>query len=201
MSKIFWPGGALLAPVPPVLVTCQAGEVRNVVTVGWTGILSTKPPKTYISLRPSRYSYDLIRQSGSFVINLPTTALARQVDLCGVKSGREVDKLALCGFEMQEAGSVAGFSLAACPVSLECRVTDLRPQGSHDVLEADIVAVGVEEALLDAKGRLMIERCNLLCYAHGTYFSLGKAVGTFGFSVKKRSSKGGRGRSAENRKR
>lgn len=191
-QRLHWQPGALLAPVPPALVACQAGEAVNVLTVGWTGILSTKPPKTYISVRPQRHSYNIIRQSGCFTVNLPTADMVRTVDLCGVKSGRDTDKLALCKLDTLPAQAVAAPILAACPVSLECKVQRVVPMGSHDMFVADIVSVAVDPAFVDRAGRLMIERCNLLAYAHGTYFALGQALGSFGFSVRKAS----RGRNA-----
>lgn len=186
MSKIAWGGGALLAPVPPALVTCGTMEQPNVLTIAWTGILNTIPPKTYISVRPERFSYPLIRESGQFVINLPTAALVKAVDFCGVRSGRDHDKFALTGLTPAPATQVECPLLAESPLSLECKVTDVIPLGSHHMFLADIVAVDVEESLIDQAGKLHLDRAGLLAYAHGEYFELGKKLGSFGYSVRKK---------------
>lgn len=186
MAKIKWRGGALLAPVPPVLVTTGTIEQPNVCTVGWCGMLSTKPPKTYVSLRPTRYSYELLQQNREFVINLPTAALVRAIDYCGVRSGRNEDKLAACHLTPQPASTVAPPLLAESPVSIECRVEQVIPLGSHDMFLAEIVAVNVEEDLVDANGRLRLAKAGLAAYAHGEYFALGKKIGDFGFAVRKK---------------
>ena len=149
-------------------------------------MLCTRPPVTYISLRPERYSYALIKGSGEFVINLPTDALVRAVDLCGVKSGRDTDKFALTGLTPVPAFNVSAPMIAECPVSIECKVREIIPLGSHDMFMTDIVGVGAAKELLDEKGRLALEKAGLLAYAHGAYFSLGKQLGTFGYSVKKK---------------
>jgi len=186
MSKISWGGGALLAPVPPALVTCGTMSKPNVLTIAWTGTLNTIPPKTYISVRPERFSYPIIRESGEFVINLPTAALVRPVDLCGVKSGKDVDKFALTGLTPAEASKVACPLIAESPLALECRVTDVVELGSHHMFVADIVAVDVEESLVDSRGKLHLDQAGLLAYAHGEYFALGKKLGSFGYSVRKK---------------
>lgn len=184
--KILWKGGALLAPLPPALVTCGTMEKPNVLTIAWTGMLNTKPPKTYISMRPSRYSYEIIKQSGEFVINLTTSKLIRAADFCGVRSGREFDKFAMTGLIPVKASQVNCPMIAQSPVSLECRVIDIVPLGSHDMFVADILAVNVEERYIDQKGKLHLERCSLACFAHGEYFELGRKIGYFGFSVRKK---------------
>lgn len=186
MAKIQWRGGALLAPVPPALVTCASGEKQNILTVAWTGIVNTVPPKTYISVRPSRYSYGLIRESGEFVINLTTTSLIRAADECGVRTGAKVDKFARCHLHPEPASTVRCPLLAESPLSLECRVTDIIPLGSHEMFLADIVAVDVDESLVDADGKLHLERADLAAFAHGDYYGLGKRIGSFGFSVAKK---------------
>lgn len=189
MSKISWKGGALLAPLPPVLVTCGTLEKPNILTIAWTGILNTQPPKTYISVRPSRFSYDLIRNSGEFVINLTTAELVKAADFCGVRSGRSCDKLKLTGLTPEAASKVSCPMLKESPVSLECRVQSITPLGTHDMFIADIVAVNVDEAYLSKDGKLLLDRCRLLAFAHGEYFELGKKLGSFGFSVKKKPKK------------
>ena len=186
MAKIPWRGGAMLAPVPPVLVSCSDGEKDNLITVAWTGITNTIPPKTYVSIRPSRHSYGMIKESGEFVINLTTEALVRATDFCGVHTGRKIDKFERCRLHKEPATAVACPLLAESPLSLECRVTDVIPLGSHDMFLADIVAVNVDEGLLDVDGKLHLERAGLVAYAHGDYFALGRRLGSFGFSVAKK---------------
>ncbi|HIW54357.1 MAG TPA: flavin reductase family protein [Candidatus Ruthenibacterium merdigallinarum] len=186
MSKQLWKGSTLLAPIPPALVSCGSLDAPNALTVAWTGIVCSQPPKTYISLRPERYSYGLIKQSGEFAVNLPTAAMARAVDYCGVRSGRNENKFETQGLTPAAAEGFSCPVVAEAPLSLLCRVTDVVPLGSHDMFLADIAAVLVDDALLDAAGRLDLARAGLLAYAHGEYFALGKKLGTFGFSVKKK---------------
>ena len=186
MAKVKWRGGALLAPVPPVMVSCGDMEKSNIITVAWTGILNTVPPKTYISVRPSRYSYELIKSSGEFVINLSPAELIRTVDSCGVYTGRKVDKFQKYGLTKVQASEVSAPLIGECPLSLECRVTDVIPLGSHDMFIADVVAADVEDSLVDKDGKLHLDRAHLAAYAHGEYFELGKKIGSFGFSVKKK---------------
>ena len=186
-DKEHWKGSVLTAPLPPALVSCGTPEEPNVLTVAWTGVLCTRPPVTYISVRPERYSHDIIKRTGEFVINLPVKELVRAVDLCGVKSGRDTDKFALTGLTAVASAEVGAPSVAECPVSLECRVREVIPLGSHDMFTADIVSVGAAKELIDGKGRLALEKAGLLAYSHGAYFSLGEQLGTFGYSVRKSS--------------
>lgn len=186
MAKVKWRGGALLAPVPPVMVSCGDMDKSNIVTVAWTGILNTIPPKTYISLRPSRYSYEIIQETREFVINLTPAELIRTADSCGVYTGRKVDKFKKYALTKAEAFEVGAPLIGECPLSLECRVTDVVPLGTHDMFIADIVAVDVDESLLDKDGKLNLDRAHLAAFAHGEYFELGKKIGSFGFSVKKK---------------
>ena len=187
MSKQVWKGSALVAPVPPALVSCGTLEAPNVLTVAWTGMLQSQPPKTYISVRPERYSHGLICDSGEFVINLPTESLTRAVDWCGVKSGREIDKFAACGLH-----AAPGSVLTDCPIleesplNLECKVTQVIPLGSHDLFLAQVVACDVDESLLDESGKLCLDKAKLIVYSHGEYLALGKKLGTFGYSVRKK---------------
>lgn len=190
-EKEVWKGSVITAPLPPTLVSCGTIDKPNVLTVAWTGILCTRPPVVYISVRPERYSYEIIRQSGEFVINLPTQKLVRAVDLCGVKSGRDCDKFALTGLTAAEASQVSAPIVAECPVNIECKVREVMPLGSHDMFIADVAAVNASKSLLDSKGRLALEKAGLIAYAHGQYFSLGQVLGSFGYSVrKKRKTKG-----------
>lgn len=187
MTKQSWKGSALLNPVPPVLVSCGGLEKPNLITVGWAGTVCTRPPMVSISLRPERYSYGLIKASGLFAVNLPTEALVRAVDWCGVKSGREVDKFAALGLHA-EAGAIHPDCpvLAESPLTLECRVTRTIPLGSHELFLAEVAGVLVDEELLDEAGRLCLDRARLIAYSHGEYRALGRTLGTFGYTVKKR---------------
>lgn len=186
MSKISWKGSAMLAPLPAVLVTCKSGDRENVFTAAWTGIVNTQPPKTYISVRGSRYSHDLIVESGVFALNLTTEDMVSAVDFCGVRSGRDVDKFEKCKLERTPASQIDVPLLAASPLSLECRVTQVIALGSHDLILADIVAVDVEENLLDSAGRLALEKAGLIAYVHGEYRALGRKLGKFGYSVERK---------------
>ena len=189
MAKIKWRGGALLAPAPPALVTCGDMEQSNIITVAWAGIINTHPPRTYISVRPQRHSYHIIKESGEFTLNLTPARLIRAADFCGMYTGAKVDKFARCHLTREEGLTVSCPAIAECPLSLECRVTQIIPLGTHDMFLADIVAVRAEESLLDAKGKLCIERADLAAFAHGEYFSLGKKLGSFGFSAVKKKKK------------
>ena len=186
MSKTVWRGSTLLAPVPPALVACGTPDEPNVLTVAWTGIINSQPAKSYISVRPERYSHDIIERSGEFTINLPTRSLIRAVDLCGVKSGRDVDKFKLCSLTPAPASAVSAPIIEECPISLECRVFEKMSFGTHDMFMCDIVAVQADDAYILPSGKLDLRRADLVAYSHGEYFALGESLGTFGFSVKKR---------------
>lgn len=186
MSKLQWKGGALLAPIPPVMVTCGNMEVSNVFTVAWTGLINTIPPKTYISVRPSRHSYHMIRESGEFIINLTTVDMVRAADFCGIHTGRKVDKFERCHLTREASPLLACPMIAESPLSLECRVTDVLPLGSHDMFLADIVGVEVNPDLIDREGKLHLEQARLAAFAHGAYYELGRQIGSFGFSVQKK---------------
>ena len=182
MAKQSWKGGALLAPLPAVLVSCGDMENSNIITIAWTGIVNTQPPKTYISVRKSRYSYDLIEKSGEFVINLTTADMVKKVDYCGIYTGRKVDKFKKCEFTKEAAKEVSAPIIAECPLALECRVTEKM----HDLFLADIVATDVDESLLDKNGKLNLGKANLMAFAHGEYYALGKKLSGFGDSAKKK---------------
>lgn len=186
MSKLVWKGGTLLSPVPAVMVSCGNMEKSNILTIAWTGIINSDPPKTYISVRPSRHSYEMIKQSGEFVINLTTAAIARATDSCGVLTGAKVDKFEKFKLTKEKASAVSAPLIAESPVSIECRVTDVLSLGSHDMFLADIVAVDIEESLVDENGKLHLDKAGLMAYSHGEYFALGKKIGSFGYSVKKK---------------
>ena len=186
MAKTKWRGGALLAPAPPALVTCGDMENSNALAVAWTGIINNVPPKTYISVRPGRYSYSMIKESGEFVINLTSADMIKALDGCGMLTGAKVDKFKKFGLVKQEASEVKCPLVAQSPLSLECRVTDIIELGSHHMFLADVVAVDVEENLIDQNGKLRLDKANLAAFAHGEYFALGKKIGEFGFSVRKK---------------
>ena len=154
--------GALTAPLPPVLVTVGEGDAANIITIGWTGILATHPARTYVSIRPERHSYSLLRRHGEFVINLATVEMARKVDFCGIYTGAKVNKFKECGLTPVASKEVTVPSIAECPLSLECRVVEVIPMGTHDVFIADIVGVSCDEAMLDDMGRLCYDKVNLL---------------------------------------
>ncbi len=186
MGKLTWNGGTLIAPVPPVMVSCGNDEHSNIITIAWTGIINTIPPKTYISIRPSRHSYNIIKESGEFVINLAPQPIVRSVDYCGIYTGAKVDKWQKCNLHKAPSSKLSCPIIEECSISLECKVTDIIPLGSHDMFLADIVATNVDESLLDQSGKLCIERANLIAFAHGEYYSIGEKIGKFGFSAAKK---------------
>ena len=189
MAKVNWKSGALLAPLPVVMVSCGDMEKSNIITIGWCGILNTSPAKTYISVRPERYSYDIIKEKGEFVINLTSDALAKIADGCGTFTGRKVDKFAKYGLSREKAPNLDCPMIKEAPISIECKVTDIVPLGSHDMFMADIVAINVDEELFDKEGKMHFEKANLISYMHGEYFELGKKIGRFGFSTDKKKKK------------
>lgn len=185
MGKQVWKPGTMLYPVPAVLVTSRYGGRDNVLTVSWTGTICTEPPMLYISLRPERHSYAMIKASKEFVVNVPTVDMAREVDFCGVKSGAEVDKFKAMGFNKRKASVVKAPVILECPLAIECRVENIVELGSHHMIVARVVAVLAEESLIDKRGRFQLEEARLLCYNHGHYCAASKPVGKFGFSVRK----------------
>lgn len=180
--------GALLSPVPPVLVTCAGENIRpNGLAVGWAGTVNTIPPMCSVSIRPGRYSHDIIRDSGEFVINLCGKDMMQALDYCGVRSGRDEDKLKKCGLTCVEAeGMQYAPAVAESPLYLACKVESVTPLGSHDLFVGRVVGMGVREDLLDESGRIALDRADLLAYSHGTYYELGQSLGFFGFSVAKK---------------
>jgi len=190
LAKIIWKPGTLLAPLPAVLVTCGTMEKANVLTVAWTGIINTHPAMTYISVRPSRHSYNKIKSNGEFVINLTTSAMCRSVDFCGVRSGEKIDKIDICGLHKEKSSKIQAPLIAESPLSLECRVTEIKSLGTHDMFIAEIIAIDIEERFIDSKGKLNLQQAGLLAYSHGEYFSIGRKLGEFGYSVKKNNKKG-----------
>lgn len=184
----------MLAPVPVVLVTCGgSGEWQpNIITIAWTGSVCSDPAMLSISVRPERYSYEIIRSSGEFVVNLPSRQQARAVDWCGMVSGRTVDKFAGAGLTAAPALQVQSPIILECPVNIECRVRESLALGSHTMFVAEVIGVQVSAALVDAKGKFRLDRAGLLAYGLGQYFALGDSIDHFGFSIRKRKGSGRR---------
>ena len=190
MAKQLWKPGNMIYPLPAVMVSVTDGEGHdNIITVAWTGTVCTNPAMAYISVRPSRYSYDMIRKTGEFVINLTTEKLAFATDFCGVRSGRDVDKFRKLNLTKEKAQFVSAPMIGEAPVSIECRVRDVKELGSHDMFLADVLAVHADEAYMDKNNRFRLNDAGLLVYSHGEYLAGGRKVGTFGYSVKKKQQK------------
>ena len=189
MSKLKWKPGTMVYPVPPVMVSCGDMQNSNILTIAWTGIICTDPAMTYISIRKERYSYDIIKSKGEFVINLASKDLTRAVDFCGVKSGKDTDKFKECNLSKEVATEVRCPMIKECPINIECRVKEIKELGTHDMFMAEILAVNVDDKYLDETGRFDMEACNLIAYSHGQYYSLGERLGKFGFSVEKKKNK------------
>lgn len=164
-------------------------ERSNIITVAWTGILNTDPATVYISVRPSRYSYDIIKKQKEFVINLTTKDLARATDWCGVKTGAKVDKFKEMNLHKEKAKFVQCPMIKESPVSIECKVKEIKKLGSHDMFIAEVLAIHSDEKYINDKGAFDISKCDLIAYANGGYYSLGKKIGKFGFSVQKKKKK------------
>ena len=189
MSKVMWKPGTFLYPLPAVMVSCGTMEKSNIITVAWTGILNTNPAKVYISVRPTRYSYNLIKENREFVINLTNKQLAKATDWCGVKTGAKVDKFKEMKLHKEKANFVKCPMIKESPVSVECRVTEIKELGSHHMFLATVEAVHIDEDYLNEKGKFCLNDTGLVTYSHGEYFLLGKKVGSFGYSVQKKKKK------------
>ena len=185
MSKQVWKPGTMVYPVPAVMVSCGNMEKSNILTVAWTGTICSEPAMTYISIRPERYSYNLIKESGEFVINLTTQELARATDWCGVRSGKDYDKFKEMNLTKEKASIVSCPLIKESPVSIECKVEDIKELGSHHMFIAKVLSVDVDEKYMDENGRFCFEKSLPIAYSHGQYFALGELIGKFGFSVKK----------------
>lgn len=186
MAKISFKPGNMLYPLPVVMVTVAdlAGST-NIITVAWAGTVCTNPPMASISVRPSRYSYHMLKETGEFVINLTTSALTHAADYCGVKSGRDVDKFRELGLTALPAREVRAPLIGESPVNIECRVRTVTPLGSHHMFLADVVAVHADRRYMDERNKFHLEQADPVVYSHGVYYACGEALGTFGFSVKK----------------
>jgi len=188
IEKLNWKPGNVLSPVPAVLVSCGGTQEwkPNLITIAWTGSICSEPPMLSISVRPERYSYDILQSTCEFVVNVPSLRQAKATDWCGMVSGRDVDKFSKTGLTPAPAVKVQCPIVLECPLNIECRVKEALKLGSHTMFAAEVMAVQVTSSLLNTKGRLCLERAGLLAFAHGQYFELGRIIGRFGFSVKKR---------------
>lgn len=190
MAKQHWRAGNMLYPVPPVMVSLnREGERPNIITVAWAGTVCSDPAMVSISVRPGRYSYGILRDTGEFVINLVTRELARAADYCGVASGRDVDKFQRMKLTPLPSRHIRAVGIAESPVNIECRVTERLPLGSHDMFLAQVLGVTIEDAYLNEENRFELNRAGLVSYSHGSYFVLGERLGSFGYSVKKKNKK------------
>lgn len=188
MGRVFLKGGTVLAPLPAALVTCSDGSgQKNVLTAAWTGIVNTRPPMAYVSVRPERFSCGFIKETGEFAINLTTSKMAKEVDFCGMKSGRDTDKFAKCRFTVCQGKTVDCPVIGESPLALECRVNKTIDLGSHIMFIADITGISADERYIDSKGKINLEQAGIMAYSHGNYFALGRKLGDFGFSVRKKS--------------
>lgn len=190
MSKELWKPGNMLYPVPAVMVSCKSGnEKANIITVAWAGTVCSDPAMVSISVRPDRYSHHIILESREFVINLVTEKLTRACDWCGVRSGRDYDKFKEMNLHEYFSDLMETPAIEESPVNIWCRVTKIEELGSHDMFIAKVAGVTVDDAYMDAKGRFALEKTGLITYSHGEYYALGKKLGKFGYSVKKRDRK------------
>ena len=186
MSKTMWKPGTFVYPIPAVMVSCGDMEKSNIITVAWTGIINTNPAMCYISVRPERYSYNIIKETGEFVINLTNKELTYATDWCGVKSGKNVDKFKEMKLTKEKCNFVKCPSIKESPVSVECKVKEIKKLGSHHMFMAEVLSINADEKYIDEKGAFDISKCNLVAYANGKYFELGNQVGKFGYSVQKK---------------
>ena len=192
-NKEYWRPGNMLYPIPAVMVSCGIpGERPNIITVAWTGTICSDPAMVYISIRPERHSYDIIKKTGEFVINLTTEKLAKITDLCGVKSGRDIDKFREYGLTAMKSQHVSAPSIGESPVNIECKVKQIIPLGSHDMFIAEVRGVTVDAQYMDESGKFDLAKTRPLVYSHGEYFAEGHFIGKFGFSVKKKGHKRGK---------
>lgn len=199
MGKQFWRPGNMLYPVPAVMVSCQRpGEKPNIITVAWTSTSCSSPAMVSISIRPERYSYDIIKETGEFVVNLVSEDLVFASDYCGVRSGRNVDKYKEMKLTPSESRTISAPGIEESPVNIECKLVQTIHLGSHDMFLGEVTGVNVDDRFLDENGKLCLEKAGLTVYSHGEYYGLGKKLGTFGYSVARRKSKTGSQRAGKN---
>ena len=189
MGKVVWKPGTFIYPIPAVMVSCGTMEQSNIITVAWTGIIDTNPAMCYISVKPTRHSYSMIKETGEFVINFTTKELAFATDWCGVKSGKNVDKFKEMHLTKEKASFVKCPMIKQSPVSVECKVKEIKELGSHHMFLAEVLAIHADDAYIDKKGAFDISKCNLIAYCNGGYYTLDKKIGKFGFSVQKKKRK------------
>ncbi len=199
MGKKIWKPGTFVYPIPAVLVSCGNMEKSNILTVAWTGIINTNPAIVYISVRPERYSYNLIKESGEFVINLTNGKLAYATDWCGVRSGAKYDKFKEMNLTKEKAEFVKAPLIKESPVSVECKVIEEKNYGSHTMFVAEVLSIDADEKYINEKGAFDISKCDLIAYANGGYYALGKKIGKFGYSVEKKTNKKKRNIKGRNR--
>ncbi len=186
MSKQIWKPGNMIYPLPAVMVSVTDGKGNdNILTVAWTGTVCTNPPMAYISVRPERYSYKMIKETGEFVINLTTKELVKATDYCGVKSGKDVDKFKMMKLTKEAADYIQAPMIAESPVNIECRVRDIKSYGSHDMFISDVLAVHADDRYMNESGRFDLSMAEPIIYSHGEYYVTGEKLGTFGYSIKK----------------
>jgi len=195
MAKLNWKPSNMLNPVPAVLVSCcDADGNTNIMTAAWAGTICSDPVMVSVSIRPERFSHHMIVETGEFVLNLTTQELVYAADFAGVKSGRDIDKFEKLGLTREPSAHVRPPCIKESPVNLECKVVQVQHLGSHDLFIAEVVGTDVDERLIDEKGRLQLERAGLIAYVHGAYYTLGRLLGTFGYSVKKTRNRKKKGR-------
>jgi flavin reductase (DIM6/NTAB) family NADH-FMN oxidoreductase RutF len=185
MSREIFKPGTFLYPIPAVLVTCGNMDNSNVLTIAWTGIISSDKPMTYISVRKERHSYNILKENMEFVINLTNKDLVYATDYCGVRSGAKENKFEKLGLIKEKANIVKCPLIKQSPVCIECKVTEIKEMGSHDMFIAEIVSVNVDKKYIDESNKFDMEKCDIIAYSHGAYYTLGEKLGKFGFSVKK----------------
>ncbi|MDO4488400.1 MAG: flavin reductase family protein [Eubacteriales bacterium] len=187
MAKISMKPGNMVYPVPAAIISVAGRDGKsNLITAAWTGTINSDPAMAYVSIRPERFSHHMIEETGEFVINLTTRSLVRETDLCGVTSGRDVNKWKLTGLSPMRSQVVNVPIIKECPVNIECRVTEVKRLGSHDCFLAEVVAINASEEYFDEKGRFNLEKADLIAYSHGAYYALGEKLGTFGYSIRKK---------------
>ena len=187
MAKEIWQPGNMLYPIPAVMVSCgREGEVPNIITVAWAGNICSSPAMLSISVRKERYSYDIIKETGEFVVNLTNKDLVKATDWCGVRSGRDYDKFKEMNLTPQKSNKISAPGILESPVNIECKVKQILELGSHDMFVAEVMCVDVDDKYMDEKGRFNLKKAGLIAYSHGEYFSLGEKLGKFGYSVAKK---------------
>jgi len=189
MAREIWKAGTFIYPIPAVMVTSGTYENANIMTVAWTGIINTNPAMCYISVRPERYSYNLIKENGEFVINLTNEELAFATDWCGVRSGAQYDKFKEMNLTKERAQNVKCPIIKESPVAIECKVKEIKELGSHHMIIADVLSIDADKKNIDENGSFDITKCDLIAYSNGKYFTTGRKIGKFGFSVEKKKNK------------